>query len=627
MKITLVADVYGKENNGTSITAHRLVENLKKRGNEVKVISASPDSDIVLPKRDFWIFNNYVEKNGVTLASIDEDKLREGIAGSDVVHLLLPFKVSRRAKKIAQELHIPYTTAYHCQPENVSSHFGLKNFKLFNKWLYKRFLKIFYHDVEFIHCPSQFIADQITANGYKARKYVISNGVISKIKPIKIKKPDEYKDKICILCVGRFAREKRQDVLIKAIKLSKYADRIQLLMAGNGPLEHKYKKMSRGLKNKPRMEFFEFPELLEAFNYSDLYVHASDIEIEGISCIEAISCGQIPIIADSPRSATRHFALTENNLFKVNNSKSLAQRIDYWIEHPEEKEELSKRYIEYSKQFAIEKCVDEMEKMFKDAVEYYTEYYKTLPTIPIKPHIDYPTSFDQHILECKHNKNHTLIDKNYKYIRKNPFYNLGAGILRVLALLLLPFWTKPYTHYKIKGKENIKGLKKKGVIIVSNHVHSTDSPIIATRIFGWGRKVRIVTLSENIDIPIAGDLIKALGVLPLGDTLGGMKKFKQTIDKLLAQNKPVLFFPEAALWPYYRGIRPFHKGAFVFAVNDDVPILPIISTFITRKNGKQKMIVNILPPIYPEGKTFTELQEYTQKYCEDFANNFYKKYR
>ena len=627
MKITLVADVYGKENNGTSITAHRLVENLKNRGHEVKVVSASPDSEVVLPQRSFGFLNNYVKKNGVVLADIDEDKLREGIAGSDIVHFLLPFKVSQRAIHIARELHIPYTTAGHCQAENVSSHFGMKNCKWFSKLLYKRFLRKFYRYVEFIHCPTQFIADQLTENGIKAKKYIISNGVISDIKPKKVKKPEQYKDKFCILSVGRFASEKRQDILIKAVKLSKYSDKIQLLMAGSGPRENKYKKLSQGLKNPARMEFFSVPDLLDAFNYSDLYVHASDVELEGISCLEAISCGQIPVIADSPLSATKNFALTEKNLFKFNNPKSLAERIDYWIEHPKEKEELSKRYIEYSKQFAIEHCIDQMEGMFKDAIEYYTEYYKNLSTIPIKPHIDYPTDPNQHIMECKKNARHKLVDEKYKYIRKNPFYILGAGILRFLALLVLPLWLKPYTHYKIVGRQNLQGLRKKGVVIISNHVHATDSPLVATRIFGWGRKVRIVTLSENMDIPVAGDLIRALGGLPIGDTVGGMKKFRQTIDKLLRNKKPVLFFPEAALWPYYRGIRPFHKGAFMFSAKNNAPILPIISTFTTRKNGKQKMIVNILPPIYPQGRSAVELQEYTQKYCEDFVNNFYKKYR
>ena len=186
---------------------------------------------------------------------------------------------------------------------------------------------------------------------------------------------------------------------------------------------------------------------------------------------------------------------------------------------------------------------------------------------------------------------------------------------------------KPATHYKIRGRENLKAVKKKGVVIISNHVHTTDSPLIATRIFGAGRKVRIITLSSNMDIPVASDLMVALGAIPIADTIKGVKHFTNTVEELLKKNKPVLFFPEAALWPYYRGLRPFHKGAFTFAVKTKTPVLPIMSTFVTRKNGKQKMIVTILPPIFPEEQSAADLMEQTRTVCKNYIDDFYKKYR
>ena len=35
MKIAIIADVLGQENNGTTITVKRLIDNLKKRGHDV----------------------------------------------------------------------------------------------------------------------------------------------------------------------------------------------------------------------------------------------------------------------------------------------------------------------------------------------------------------------------------------------------------------------------------------------------------------------------------------------------------------------------------------------------------------------------------------------------------------
>ena len=628
MKITIVADVYGEGNNGTSITARRLVESLQKRGHTVNVISSSPESAIILPKRKIPIFQHYVEKtNGVALAEIDEDKLREGIAESDVVHFLLPFKVARRGIKIARELHIPYTTAFHCQPENITSHIGMKNWKLPNKYIYRRFKRRFYKYANFIHCPSQFIADQLEENGYKAKKYVISNGVIPQIKPQPMQKPAKYKDKICIAFVGRFSKEKRQDLLIKAVEMSKYKDKIQLFFAGNGPLRNKIISLSENLPNKPVAEFFTLNDLKVLLNFADLYVHPSDIEIEAISCIEAITCGRVPIISNSKRSATKQFAIDERCLFEAGNAEDLKNKIEYFIEHPEEKEKLSKKYIEYAKQFALENCVDQMEQMFKDAIEYYRDYYDKLPKVTLKPQITYPENPEEHIVHVKKNKRHKVIDENYKYTTKNPFYHIGSAILRAIAWLLLPLWLKPYTHYKIYGKKNLKKVKRQGVIIIANHVHVTDAPLLASRLFGAGRKVRIITLAENMDIPVASSLMTALGTIPLADTLKGMRNFTETVNNLLSNNKPILFFPESSLWPYYRKLRPFHKGAFTFSVKNNVPILPVMITFVSNKKGKQKMRVTILEPIHPNGVNPVELQKYTENCCHKFIEDFYKKYR
>lgn len=626
MKITLVADVYGAGNNGTTISAARLVANLRERGHSVTVISGdnTDPNSLQLPKRKIPLLAKYIEnKNGVKFSAIDENVLREGIASSDVVHFLLPFKVSKFAIDIARELHVPYTSAFHCQPENITSHIGMKDFTPLNNWFYRRFYRKFYRKVKFIHCPSQMIANELRANGYKDQDLrVISNGVIPEIRKIKTSKPAKYKDKICILFTGRYSKEKRHDLLIRATNLSKYRDKIQLFFAGTGPLKEKLERKSRTLPNRPRIEFFKFSELLDILNYADLYVHPSDIEIEAIACLEAFTCGLVPVISNSKRSATNQFALTPNNLFKAGSAKSLAAQIDYWIEHPKEKAALSKKYVEYAQQFAMNKCVDGMEQMFKDCVEYYSDYYQKLPKNYDSS--KYPSDPEQHMLTLK-KKPHKPIDGKYKYQRKNPFYIAGSFLLRQIAKLVLPIWAKCSTHYKIVGRENLKPLRKSGFVIISNHVNFLDAPVICAAVFPQ-KKVHFLTLSENMDIS-AGPFLRALGSIPVADTLSGMKKMKKHISYLLAKGKPVLVYPEMALWHEYRGIRPFHKGGFNFAIENDVPILPIIITFRTRKNGKQKMIVNIRPAQKANGRDIVTFTEDTQKLFIDFTNDFYKKYR
>ena len=70
------------------------------------------------------------------------------------------------------------------------------------------------------------------------------------------------KGKFCILIVGRLSKEKRQDVLIKACSLSKYASNIQLILAGHGPKEEKYHKLSQSLPNPVIFGFYSQSDLV-----------------------------------------------------------------------------------------------------------------------------------------------------------------------------------------------------------------------------------------------------------------------------------------------------------------------------------------------------------------------------
>lgn len=371
MVITIVTDVLGAENNGTTITAKRLIENLKKRGHAVKVVSPWETDEpgyYGVGKRNFWIFNKYVAKNGVVLAKVNKKMLREAMTGSDVVHIILPFQLGIAAEQVAKELNIPTTSGYHCQAENVTSHFGLQNVEFINHFIYRRFYRKFYKHQNFVHCPSQFIAEELRKNGYGMDLRIISNGVAEDFHEKTVFKPQGLEDKYIILSIGRLVHEKRHDILIDAIKLSKHEKDIQLIIAGLGPLEKQIRQRGKSLINPPIIGFHSKNDLVDIINYADIYVHPSDIEIESIACIEVITCGLVPIISDSRKSAANSFALLEENLFKAGSPSDLAKKIDYLIDHPEIKQIIQKKYLDYAKPFQMKICVDKMEKMFKDAV-------------------------------------------------------------------------------------------------------------------------------------------------------------------------------------------------------------------------------------------------------------------
>jgi 1,2-diacylglycerol 3-alpha-glucosyltransferase len=376
MIVTIVSDVLGVANNGTTIAAMHLASTLSKKGYQVRILC--PDADkkgvdnyFVVDTMNFGPFNRIVEANGVTLAKGDTMTIARALKNSDEVHIMMPFALGRKTVKIAKRLGLPVSAGFHVQAENVTSHFfNFMTCGWINHLVYKNFYHGFYRYVDSIHYPTAFIRDTFEkAIKRKTPSYVISNGVSSDFKPMAVGRDPILKDKFVIICTGRFSKEKKQRLLIKAWSKSKYKDKIQVIFAGEGP---RYNEMKREAKRdgvSPLYRFYDRQGLVKALNSADLYVHTSEIEIEAISCLEAISTGLVPVINNSPKSATVAFALGEHNLFKKNDYRSLTNQIEYWIEHPEKKKECAKKYSTYVGQFNFDVCMDKMEAMILDTIK------------------------------------------------------------------------------------------------------------------------------------------------------------------------------------------------------------------------------------------------------------------
>lgn len=373
MIITIVCDVLGQENNGTTIAAMNLIRYLESQNHTVKILCSQQENldnnFYMVESRDFWIFNDYVKKNGVSLAKPDEDIIAKAIDGSDIVHIMLPFALGRKSAEYAYSKHIPVTAGFHVMAENFSSHIFMKNSSIVNRLTYAHFEKM-YKYCSAIHYPTQYLRDLFEKIYGKTNGYVISNGVNSIFKPI----PHEFdlNNKITILYSGRYSKEKCQSVLIKAIDKSKYKNKIELILAGTGPMKEKLEKLAKKKNVNANFNFYAREEMVKVINTAYLYVHAADIEAEGISCLEAISCGVVPIICNSPKSATKFYALDERSLYKKNDYKELAKKIDYWIDNPSLREEASKKYIEMSKEkFDQTACMKKMEEMLLETIANY----------------------------------------------------------------------------------------------------------------------------------------------------------------------------------------------------------------------------------------------------------------
>ena len=394
MKILFVIDILETHNSGTSISAQRFASELKRRGHEVRILCADPpETDengvalpvevtgkYIVPEYVIPLFNPLAKKHGFAYGDFlprSRPIIREAVEWADVVHTFFPFPFDIVASNYAAKIGKPNTGAFHTQPENITSSLGCGKVQWIQNMIYRLFRNSHYYKYRHIHVPSAFMGRMIEERGYKAKIHVISNGIQdafmeageNKIANGRPPKLPEYQDKIVIMMVGRLSKEKRQDVIINAVNYSKYADKIQLVFAGKGPLYKKYVKLSKKLANPPQFVYLKQDELIKMLLQCDLYVHASDMESEAISCIEAFAAGLVPVIANSELSATPQFALDDRSLFLPGNPKDLARAIDYWIDNPQERECMEKAYVKAAKKYNLAISVDMFEEMLNEEIE------------------------------------------------------------------------------------------------------------------------------------------------------------------------------------------------------------------------------------------------------------------
>ena len=377
MVVAVICDVLGKKNNGTTLALTNLIDYLRMKGHTVKVVC--PDED-KKGMKDYYIvptlhlgrlIDGIVEKNGVKLAKADKSILCDVIKSADVVHIGIPLHLGSVATKIAKKLGKPITASFHAQAENVTAHIGMMNFEPANYITYKVFYSKVYKHVDAVHYPTQFIREVFEKTTHKTNAYVISNGVNEEffLPHEKVK----LSDKFTIVCSGRLSKEKGQGVLLKAVAKSKHRDDIKIIFAGDGPRKRELTSLRDKLGVDAEFNFYSREDIITLLSSADLYVHSATVEIEAIACLEAIVSGLVPVICNSKKSATKNFALDDNNLFPAGNPNELAKKIDFWYENPLLKAEYQERYKTFALNFKHKDCMEKMESMLFDAIKIHNE--------------------------------------------------------------------------------------------------------------------------------------------------------------------------------------------------------------------------------------------------------------
>lgn len=219
-----------------------------------------------------------------------------------------------------------------------------------------------------------------------------------------------------------------------------------------------------------------------------------------------------------------------------------------------------------------------------------------------------------------------------------PFVILWTGFFSLMIMLCQilrlpkPYFATPVSHLWARGLLVFPGVKldirhhgelpEKGYLYVLNHTSHFDivAVFLSCRHFvHFGAKI------ELFRIPIFGHALKLVGKLPI-ERKNRAKVF-EIYKKAEARVKAGDIFalaPEGTRTNLDGELAHFKKGPFLFSIHAQMPIVPAVVTgcreilpkgrwLANLGQWKRTVRVDVLPPIYPEGRSEDQLEELMEK--------------
>ena len=194
-----------------------------------------------------------------------------------------------------------------------------------------------------------------------------------------------------------------------------------------------------------------------------------------------------------------------------------------------------------------------------------------------------------------------IIDENYKYVHKNPLWNLCSFVLQnILSVPIKILYAKIKFRIKYIGKEKIKPYKNEGYFIYGNHTQPFADTFIPS-IPMYPKRNFLIVNPVNISLKGTGTLVEMLGAMPIPSNKSAMKNFLEAIKQKTNKGYAITIYPEAHIWPYYTKMRPFKDVSFKYPVQLEKPAFCITNTYQSygKNNKKIKIVSYIDGPFFP----------------------------
>jgi len=396
LRILFTIECYPPIISGSGIATKSIATGLAKRGHQVAVIC--PGKGLAMEKRGEQGVNVY-RLSSVPVLVYREYSFspfaKKSISSifdqfrPHIVNLEDHFFISTAAYAEAKKRGIPVIGTNHFHPRNILPHSKLKKdtpiYKLLEKKFWDSFVKVF-NRLEVVTVPSKTAAEIIKGAGItRPSIYVISNKIKWDYDDLDNKrsgshiKESDYKigdlklrygigiNDVVLISVSRLEEEKRIDVLIKALFLLKKKADFKFIVVGKGKQGPLLEKITRGNQLSPRVIFTgsqSDKQLCYLYKISDIFLTASEVELQGLSIMEAMANG-LPVVASNSMAIPELVQDGVNGfLFEPGNYNQASEKILLLIKDRDLRKKMGKNSLKIIRRQEFNDTLDRFEEIY-----------------------------------------------------------------------------------------------------------------------------------------------------------------------------------------------------------------------------------------------------------------------
>lgn len=203
------------------------------------------------------------------------------------------------------------------------------------------------------------------------------------------------------------------------------------------------------------------------------------------------------------------------------------------------------------------------------------------------------------------------VDDTYQYIHKSILWKIASFIIyRIIMTPVAYLYLKCKFHLKVVNRKVLKVGKKQGMFLYGNHTQVPGDGYIPT-VLTFPKRDYVVVNADNISMKGTKTFMEMIGAYPVPNKLGGMKNFVKGLKYHAEHKLGIVIYPEAHIWPYYTGIRPFTAESFAYPVMFSQPVYCFTVTYQKKKHSDSpKMTVFVDGPFTaPDGLKTKEAQK------------------